>query len=136
MATPRYAGGCPCGAVGYQAQGRARNLCFCYCTSCQRAAGAPVVAWVTFARGDFSVTHGTLTEYRSSAEVSRGFCALCGTSLTYRHDARDGETDVTLATLDEPALLAPEMHLWVAEKLPWLAIDDGRPQHRGGFPQS
>jgi hypothetical protein len=136
MATPEYAGGCMCGAVRYQAQGVARNLCFCHCSSCRRSAGAPLVAWVSFARGDFSITHGTLTEYRSSAQVSRGFCALCGTSLTYRHAARDGETDVTLGSFDDPRRLAPEMHVWVAEKLPWLSIDDGRVQHRGGFPPS
>ncbi len=136
MATPAYLGGCLCGAVRYRAQGLARNLCFCHCTSCRRAAGAPMVAWVSFARGDFTVTHGTLTEYRSSAPVTRGFCARCGTPLTYRHDGRDGETDVTLGSFDDPRQLSPEMHLWVAEKLPWLAIDDGRPQHRGGFAQS
>jgi hypothetical protein len=95
-----------------------------------------MVAWVSFARGDFRVTHGTLTEYRSSAQVRRGFCALCGTPLTYRHEARDGETDVTLSTFDEPGPLAPEMHVWVAEKLPWLSIDDGLPQHRGSSSQS
>jgi hypothetical protein len=85
---------------------------------------------------DRSITRGTLTEYRSSEQVSRGFCALCGTSLTYRHVGRDGETDVTLGSFDDPRQLAPEMHLWVAEKLPWLSIEDGRPQHRGGFPPS
>ncbi len=136
MATPRYAGGCLCGAVRYQAQGVASNLCFCHCTSCRRAAGAPMVAWATFARGDFTITSGTLTEYRSSTEVRRGFCAVCGTGLTYRHAAREGETDVTLGTLDDPRQLVPEMHLWVAEKLPWLVIEDGRPQYRGSFPPS
>jgi len=124
-----------CGSVRYQAHGLARNQCFCHCTSCRRSAGAPLVAWVTFARADFVITHGALSVYRSSAQVSRGFCALCGTSLTYRHAARDGETDVTLATFDDPLQFAPEMHLWVAEKLPWLSIDDGRPQYPGSSPQ-
>ena len=35
---------------------------------------------------------------------------------------------MTLATLDEAAQLAPRMHVWVADKLPWVTITDGLPQ--------
>ena len=123
-----YAGGCLCGAVRYQAAGTARHLCYCHCESCRRAAGSPVVAWGTFDRSGFRVTHGTLAEFRSSAQVVRGFCAACGSCLTYRHEARPAEVDVTLASLDQAAQLAPQAHVWVADKLPWLKIEDGLPQ--------
>jgi hypothetical protein len=36
---------------------------------------------------------------------------------------------VSLATLDEPATLRPDMHVWVSEKLAWLLIEDGLPEH-------
>jgi len=39
---------------------------------------------------------------------------------------------VTLATLDDPTLLAPQMHLWIGERLPWVSINDGRPQFTAG----
>ena len=26
------------------------------------------------------------------------------------------------------AVLVPECHIWVQDKLPWVVIDDGRPQ--------
>src|ERR1700680_1228737 len=126
-----YAGGCLCGAVRYEVSGPAANLCFCHCVSCRRAAGAPMVPWATFAREQFRVTRGRLAQYRSSAPVVRGLCAVCGTSLTYRHEGRAGEIDVTLATLDEAAARAPQMHVWVAEKLPWVRISDGLPQYAG-----
>ena len=74
------------------------------------------------------MTHGALAEFRSSAPVTRGFCAACGSCLTYRHEARPGEIDVTLATLDEVAQLAPQMHVWVTDKVPWVRIEDGLPQ--------
>src|SRR5919109_7715 len=112
MGENTYSGGCLCGAVRYEVSGSPRNLCFCHCESCRRAAGAPAVPWGTFPRG--------------------GFRARCGSSLTYRHDARPGETDVTLATLDEPARLAPQMHVWVGDKLPWESISDGLPQLMAG----
>jgi hypothetical protein len=121
-------GGCFCGAVRYEASGAPRNLCYCHCESCRRAAGSPAVAWGTFDRNAFRVTRGTLAEFRSSAPVTRGFCAACGSCLTYRHEARPGEIDVTLATLDEAARLAPQMHVWVADKLSWVRIEDGLPQ--------
>ena len=132
MSGERYSGGCLCGAVRYEASGPAANPCYCHCNSCRRAAGAPLVAWCTFARSGWRVTRGILTEYRSSPQVLRGFCAACGGALTYRHEARAEEIDVTLASLDEPAALAPQMHVWVGDKLPWLTITDGLPQFVAG----
>jgi hypothetical protein len=127
-----HAGGCLCGEVRYQVRGEVSNLCYCHCTSCRRATGAPLVPWGTFAREGFRLTRGALAEYRSSPAVVRGFCAACGTSLTYRHAARPAELDVALATLDDAARFAPQMHVWVSEKLPWVSISDGLPQFAAG----
>ncbi|MGP8035478.1 MAG: GFA family protein [Steroidobacteraceae bacterium] len=129
-----YAGGCLCGAVRYEIRGAVGNPCFCHCASCRRATGAPLVPWGSFARDKVRITHGTLSEFRSSPQVWRGFCARCGTSLTYRNEARAAEIDVTLATLDDPTLIAPLMHVWVAERLPWVTIGDHLPQHPAGAP--
>lgn len=87
-----------------------------------------MVAWGTFDRDKFEVTQGEMSQHKSSKHVSRGFCGACGTALTYVHDKRSNEIDVTLATLDEPAALVPEAHIWVQDKLPWVQIADGRPQ--------
>jgi hypothetical protein len=132
MTQATYVGGCLCGAVRYEITGAVRNPCFCHCASCRRATGAPMVPWGTFARDAVRFTHGRLTEYRSSARVWRGFCARCGTSLTYRREARAAEIDVTLATLDDPARIAPQMHVWVKDQLPWAAISDSLPRHEAG----
>jgi hypothetical protein len=134
MSEARYTGGCICAAVRYQLAGTGTNLCYCHCTSCRRAVGAPAVPWGTFARGAFSLTHGRLAEYRSSPPVLRGFCAQCGTALTYRHERRPAEIDVTLASLDDASALAPTMHVWVGEKLPWESLGDGLPQFARGLP--
>jgi hypothetical protein len=132
MTAAPYTGGCLCGAVRYQLTGAGTNLCYCHCTSCRRSAGAPAVPWGSFARTAFSVTRGSILEYRSSPQVARGFCAHCGTALTYRHERRATEIDVTLASLDDPAAFAPQMHVWVGEKLPWVSIGDGLPQFEQG----
>jgi hypothetical protein len=132
MTRATYAGGCLCGAVRYEITGPVSNPCYCHCTTCRRATGAPLVPWGTFAREAVRIVRGRLSEFRSSAQVSRGFCAHCGTSLTYRHEARAGEIDVTLATLDDPTLVPPRMHVWVKDRLPWVAIGDDLPQLPAG----
>jgi len=129
----RWSGGCGCGTVRYAVTGPARWPCYCHCASCRRAAGAPLVAWATFERAGFTLLHGALREYRSSPAVLRGFCAACGSCLTYRREARAAQIDVTLASLDEPASLAPQMHVWTAEKLPWVRLEDGLPQYPAGY---
>jgi len=128
MTTSLHAGGCLCGSVRYSAGGAVINLCYCHCNSCRRATGAMMVAWGTFAVAEFAIVRGRLSHYRSSPQVVRGFCADCGGVLTYRHDARPEEIDVTLASLDDPAGLAPQSHIWVEDKVPWVAITDALPQ--------
>jgi hypothetical protein len=134
MPDPFYAGGCLCGAVRYEARGPARYPCFCHCHSCRRAVGAPLVPWATFARAQLRITRGALTEYRSSPGVVRGFCSGCGTSLTFLNETRAAEIDITLASLDQPAAIAPAAHVWVQDKLPWLVIGDALPQYPQGMP--
>lgn len=130
--TTRFRGGCMCGAIRYEAEGPATGLCICHCTSCRRAAGAAGVAWGTFARAGFAITQGAPREYRSSSKVLRGFCAACGTSLTYRREDKPDEIDATLASLDNPEALRPAQHLWVEDKLGWVALEDGLPQRARG----
>ena len=123
-------GRCYCRKFCFSVEEPVRNLCVCHCESCRRAAGAAFVAWGTVDDGCFHVLSGTLSLISTSAEVERGFCGACGTSLTYRHVRRNGEIDFTLVSLDDPTLLQPREHIWVQDKLPWIEIADGRPQYQ------
>lgn len=128
MSAGELEGGCLCGSTRFRVSGPATNRCFCHCRSCRLASGAPFVAWATFPSAEFQLVRGTLATVRSSAKVTRGFCASCGTAISYRHDARPAEVDVALATLDAPASLRPECHIWVYHKLPWIVLEDALPQ--------
>lgn len=128
MGTREFEGGCLCGATRFRVAGPATNLSYCHCRSCRLAAGAPFVAWATFPSAGFQPLRGKLTEYRSSASVLRCFCQACGSAVSYRHQARPGELDVALATLDDAGPLRPECHIWVSHKLPWVTLGDGLPQ--------
>ena len=69
------------------------------------------------------------TVYRSSPKVSRSFCQSCGTPMAYAHASLDHEIHLYAATLDDPLQYQPERHVFAAEKLPWLVIDDGLPHY-------
>jgi len=131
MTTQNLTGGCLCGNIRYMIGGKFRNVCNCHCRSCRLAAGAPFVTWGTIDRNLLSITRGELREVVSSPGIRRGFCGNCGTSLTYGQEQHPQEIDISLVTLDEAASIRPEFHLWVAEKLPWVQIDDGLPQYQG-----
>jgi hypothetical protein len=96
---------------------------------CQRAHGAPVVAWLTVPGAGFEVTAGEVTAYRSSERVVREFCANCGTPLTWRAVDNPRLVDVSIATLDEPAAVAPGLHLWTQHQLAWLKLADALPRY-------
>jgi hypothetical protein len=123
------AGGCFCGAVRFEVEGPEKFACFCHCHSCQHAAGAPVVAWATYARDTFRVTSGELRTYSSSPGVTRGICAACGTSISYEHADRPGEIDLTLNSLDDSSAPVLRAHIWVEDKVPWLVLGDDLPVH-------
>src|SRR5262245_61945719 len=129
MIDPIVEGGCLCRAVRYRASGETRDAAFCHCDSCKRAAGSPVVAWVTFRPENFAFTRGAPTRHRSSPPVERTFCGTCGTPLTYQHTSFADEIDVTIASLDDPSAVAPADHIWTSERIPWFKIGDQLPQN-------
>ena len=115
-------GGCQCGAVRYEAEGEPLHHALCHCNDCRASAGAPAVAWIAFPEDAVRVTQGTPTTYASSTDGRRRFCPACGTGLFYTNAAvLPGLVDVQSATLDSAAEEAPQVHIQVAERLPWMA---------------
>jgi hypothetical protein len=128
MSASDFTGGCLCGAVRYRAEGAACNATLCHCSTCRRAAGAPMVAWVTFAARGFAFTRGEPVRYRSSSLVVRTFCGACGTPLTYARDDEPETIDVTTISLDRAAELAPGDHTFTSDALPWSRGLDALPR--------
>ena len=122
-------GGCLCGDVRYRVSGTSAFVGICHCASCRRASGAPAVAWAMFPLDAFEVTKGRLAKFASSKGVERGFCAHCGTPISYEADAMPGLVDVTLGSMDEPERLPPTAHIWEKHRLPWLQLADGLERH-------
>ena len=119
MATSEVRGGCLCRAIRYRAAAAPMHQTICHCANCRRAAGAQAVAWVTFPASSVTVERGTPATYRAPNGAVWSFCARCGTTLTYRHDQRPAEVDVTTGSLDDPEGFPPTKAVNLDEKLSW-----------------
>ena len=131
-----HTGGCLCGAVRYRVTGPSVWTAVCYCESCTRAAGAPALAWAGFEKSRFEMLEGGLATHESSPGVLRGFCARCGTTLTYQKNPAvlNGAQDdvyVTTRSLDDPGAYPPDEHVYYGERAPWLHVVDDLPHHEG-----
>ena len=127
MSDHTITGGCICGAIRFEVAGPEKYACYCHCNSCQRAAGAPVVAWATYARDSFRLTRGKMHWHHSSPGVTRGICSNCGSSISYENDRRRGEIDLTLPCLDDPSAPVLQAHIWTEDKHPRFEIGDNLP---------
>jgi hypothetical protein len=87
----------------------------CHCRMCQKAFGNAFAPLVT-AHG-LTWTRGAPRRFRSSNKVSRGFCAECGTPLTYEYDGLTPE--IAVCALDDPSAAAPVIQHGLADRLPW-----------------
>jgi hypothetical protein len=126
--TESATGGCLCGAVRYRVLGAPRSTSLCHCESCRRATGGPSLAWAIFDEDSVAIEQGEIAIYASTPGVERGFCARCGTSLTYRRANRPGLFDVTTASLDDPNAFPPSKEIWTEERLAWIAPHPALPQ--------
>ncbi len=119
-----------CGDVCFEVAGPESFACFCYCESCQRAAGAQVVAWATYARNSFRTTRGEVHWFNSSPGVTRGICQNCGSSVSYENEKRPNDIDISLNCLDDPTAPTLRAHIWTEDKQPWLKIGDDLPVYK------
>jgi hypothetical protein len=115
-------GGCYCRAVRFSAGSQPFHQANCHCENCRRAIGAQAVAWITVKRSDFRYDKGTPSRYKTETGAWRTFCNRCGTSLTYEHDERPDEIDITTGSLDLPEKFAPNRDVFPEEKLPWVPL--------------
>jgi hypothetical protein len=125
-------GGCLCGAVRFKAKGEPVNVRICHCRNCQKAMGSPFFARALFDQQALTV-EGETGRYASSELLDRVFCRNCGTRL-FSWRKVGTMAGVALAAFDDRNAFAPTAHMWVSEKIDWVRIDDGLPQHPETIP--
>jgi hypothetical protein len=114
----RLTGGCQCGAVRY-ALSAAPHGTVCHCRMCQKAVGGPFAALSTIDLAAVTWTRGKPATFESSSVAIRGFCANCGTPLTYQGPDRN-KIDITTGSLDNPSAVPLKEAFGSESRIGWL----------------
>ncbi len=112
-----FTGGCQCGALRFRVDGALGDASVCHCRMCQKASGSFYMPLVSVRQAKLLWTRGQPKHFQSSNHVRRGFCADCGTPLTY--EAPDGVA-LAIATFDDPGSITPVIQWGTEAKLPYV----------------
>jgi hypothetical protein len=118
-------GRCMCGDIRFEYRGAPIEITHCHCESCRRHSSSAFVTFVVVDKAGFRYTRGAPVAYASSPGVERTHCGRCGAPISYENAE---EFALYACTLDDPTVLKPENHIFVAEKMPWIEIGDSLPQ--------
>ncbi|OLF78230.1 hypothetical protein AWH62_16020 [Maricaulis sp. W15] len=117
--TSTHAGGCQCGRVRFEARGEPVFVSRCHCAACRRATGGAFSVWVGWTDAQVDWTARPANFHASSRGVSRGFCAACGTPLSYQGEKWAGETHFLIGSFDRPGDFTPTGDAFSDEALDW-----------------
>lgn len=118
-------GGCCCGEVKYQIDGKLMDARSCHCSICRKTFSAQASAYALVTSGEFTWLQGEefLTSFESQAEFGLQFCSRCGSTLcgTYRGEVHG----VTLGCVDGDPGVEIDYHIYVGSKAPWEVMPEG-----------
>jgi hypothetical protein len=118
--TPLHTGGCQCGRVRYALAVVPHDISVCHCRMCQKAVGSFFAPLGGMMLEDFAWTRGEPAIFRSSSIVERGFCAHCGTPLSYRN-LENPWISISLGSLDQPERVKPQIQYGNEGRLPLVS---------------
>ena len=123
-------GGCSCGAVRYRLAAEPLFVHCCHCLNCQRQTGSAFVINLLIERGRVEVTAGepdTVDVPRDDGSAQRIYrCPVCEVAV-FSEYTRPEIWFVRAGTLDDPASVAPDVHIYTRTKLPWVTLPPAVP---------
>jgi hypothetical protein len=123
-------GGCACGAVRYRLSSEPLFVHCCHCRSCQRQTGSAFVINL-LVEADRVALIGDQPEPvevpRDDGSVQRIFrCTHCQIAV-FSEYGRPGLWFVRGGTLDDPAGIRPDVHIYTRSKVEWLELPEDVP---------
>jgi len=125
-------GGCACGAVRFRLHATPMFVHCCHCTRCQRETGGPFAHHAMIEFTQMSLLSGepefvkVPTDSGNTHWVVR--CPACRTAMWNEHGSRSAITRyVRVGTLDDPARLPPQAHIFARSKQPWVVLSSEAP---------
>lgn len=121
-----YHGGCFCGAVQVEVEGKPEAMGYCHCESCRHWSAGPVNAFTLWKPDAVRITRGEeeLESYQKTSASRRRWCRRCGGHVLTEHPGM-GLVDVYAALLPDLAF-EPALHVHYQESV--LRIPDGLPK--------
>ncbi|MGB8856895.1 MAG: GFA family protein [Burkholderiales bacterium] len=117
-------GGCLCGAVRYEATVENTEAYYCHCRMCQRSFGNIFATFFNLPKAAVKWTTRAPKYFQSSKIAQRGFCANCGTPLSFEfHDSE--RMDLSVGSLDHPERMTPVSHFAVEYRVAAFHTPDG-----------
>jgi len=130
--TPRE-GGCACGEVRYRLTSDPLFVHCCHCTNCQLQTGSAFVINVLIETDHVEVVAGEpvpVSVPRSGGKKQKIWrCQTCQIALFSQYTRRQVRF-VRAGTLDEPASVSPDVHIFTRSKLPWVTLPEDVPAFR------
>jgi hypothetical protein len=123
-------GGCACGAVRYGLTSEPMFVHCCHCLNCQRQTGSAFVINALIEADRVVLLAGepvAVDAPRDDGSAQRIFrCPTCQVAV-YSEYGRPEVRFVRTGTLDDPATVAPGVHIYTRSKLPWVALPESVP---------
>jgi hypothetical protein len=122
-------GGCACAAVRYRLTSRPMFVHCCHCRDCQRQTGSAFVLNALIETDRVTLLSGNPepvavpTDSGRPHEIYR--CSSCRVAVWSVYGTGRKLLFVRVGTLDDPAALTPDVHIYIRSKLPWLALPEG-----------
>ncbi|OIQ48267.1 MAG: hypothetical protein BM565_02515 [Gammaproteobacteria bacterium MedPE] len=116
-------GSCLCGEIQFKVSATPQKVSHCHCFMCQKQHGAAFATYARFKRVDITYLSGieSLRTYRSSAEVERKFCMLCGSNIEWAMPAIMSDcVAIALASLDDQSFVGEIKVLHRQSSAQWL----------------
>ncbi len=123
-------GGCACGLVRYRLDGEPLFTHCCHCLNCQRQTGSAFVINVLIEADRVALLAGeprTVDVPRDGKRAQRIHrCPGCQVAVFSEYGWPE-VSFVRAGTLDDPASVSPDVHIYTASKLPWVSLPDAVP---------
>lgn len=125
-----HEGGCSCGQVRYRMTTAPMFVHCCHCTQCQRATGSAFVVNALIETDRIDILQGAPESFPGPSESGRPHdiyrCPACQTALWSDYGRRPALRFLRVGTLDDPAALPPDVHIFTRSRLPWVDLS-GQP---------
>ena len=119
-------GGCACGDIRYRLRSAPLFVHCCHCKDCQRQTGTAFALNALIETDRVQVLDGHTglsrlpTDSGRPHEVAR--CTNCGTAVWSHYGGLKKLSFIRVGTLDEPATMPPDVHIYTRSKLPWITL--------------